>query len=350
MLKDETGKNVVFMGTADFAVPSLRALVEAGYQVSLVVTRPDKPKGRGLEMSVTPVKAAALELGLPVFQPSGLKSVDVQERLAASGADFFVVAAYGRILPPAVLKMPRFGCVNVHGSILPAYRGAAPIQWAVINGDAETGVTIMMMDEGCDTGPVLLTGRTPVLPEDTAQTLFDRLARMGPPLLLQALAGLVDKSIRPVPQDHGLATAAPVMDKSVGQIEWSMSSRRIADLVRGVEPWPGAFTWTPDGLRVRIFPFLVQIPADKWPDEARVNARPCPNADCGWDLAVPGTVLRTDAGKDGTGAGESMIVRTGDGAVVISTVQPAGGKRMTPSAMASGRRLAVGQVLSGAEC
>jgi methionyl-tRNA formyltransferase len=319
------------MGTADFAVPSLRALVAAGYRVPLVVTRPDKPKGRGLELSITPVKAAALELGLDVFQPSGLRDPAVQERLAACNADFFVVAAYGRILPPAVLAMPRYGCVNVHGSLLPRYRGAAPIQWSVINGEPETGVTIMLIDEGCDTGAILLMERTPVRPDDTAASLFDRLAAMGPPLLISAMRGLAEGKIVAVPQDHSMATLAPIMDKSVGDIDWSAPTRRIADLVRGVEPWPGAFTWTPAGIRVRVFPFLKEC-----------APRACED---GWESIEPGTVLKVGVGDDGSGHGEAMVIRTGDGAVVVCEVQPAGSRRMTPAAMVAGRRLAVGDIL-----
>ncbi len=327
---DGSGRRVVFMGTADFAVPSLRALVGAGYRVVLAVTRPDKPKGRGLEVSETPVKAAARELGIEVFQPSGLRDPAVQARLAECGADFFVVAAYGRILPPAVLAMPRFGCVNVHGSILPRYRGAAPIQWAVINGDSETGVTIMMMDEGCDTGPVLSVGVTPVSAEDTAATLFDRLSRLGPPLLLDALGGLAAGNLKPVPQDHALATPAPMIEKSVGEIDWTRSSLQIANLVRGVEPWPGAFTSTPAGVRLRVFPFLRALTEGEM--------------DPAWRTLPPGTVVAA-GGRFGSG----MAVRTGDGAVMVGEVQPAGSRRMAPAAMISGRRLAAGDLLGPAD-
>ncbi|HNZ04131.1 MAG TPA: methionyl-tRNA formyltransferase [Myxococcota bacterium] len=317
---------VVFMGTADFAVPSLQALVSAGYDVCLVVTRPDKPSGRGLTVTETPVAAAAALLGIDVFKPTGLRDPAVQARLSACAADFFVVAAYGRILPPAVLSMPRLGCVNVHGSLLPRYRGAAPIQWSVINGDAETGVTIMMMDEGCDTGPILLSGKTPVRDEDTAATLFERLAGMGPGLLLEALDGLAAGTLVPVAQDHSQATVAPIMDKDVGRIDWSRTSGQISCLVRGVEPWPGAFTVTSSGIRVRVFPFLKRIEA----------AAMAPD----WHGQRPGTVLAA-----GGRYGDSMIVRTSDGAVAIDSVQPSGARRMTPAAMVAGRRLHAGEVL-----
>lgn len=325
------GLRVVFMGTADFAVPSLRAIVDAGCVVPLVVTRPDKPVGRGLEVAMTPVKTAAIDIGLEVFQPVGLRDPAVQDRLRRCEADFFVVAAYGRILPPAVLGMPRLGCVNVHGSLLPAYRGAAPIQWAVINGDRETGVTIMMMDEGCDTGDMLLTESTPIFETDTAATLFERLSLMGPPLLLRGLAQLAAGTAVRIGQDHSLATAAPMIDKSVGLIDWSRPSGFIANLVRGTDPWPGAFTFTPDGTRVRIYPFLRPV-SDSVLTE-------------GFETAAAGTVVAIGCSDDGTGRGDSMLVRTGDGVVVVGTVQPAGARRMTPSAMAAGRRIAAGDIL-----
>lgn len=317
--------SIVFMGTADFAVPSLTALSSAGFKIVLVVTRPDKPKGRGLEMSETPVKKAALELGLDVFQPAGIRDPATWSRLKDCNADFFVVAAYGRILPPEVLAMPRFGCVNVHGSLLPRYRGAAPIQRAVINGESETGVTIMLMDEGCDTGPELIKGSTPILPDDTAATLFDRLSQMGPPLLLSAIHGLYEGTMAPVAQNHALATAAPIISKETGEIDWASSSATILNLVRGVDPWPGAFTFTPAGVRVRIFPFLEAFPA------AGLD---------GSQLAeLPGTILKIGI------SGEGMLVKTGDGAVVVGSVQPAGSRKMTPAAMAAGRKIQVGDRL-----
>ncbi|NOZ02795.1 MAG: methionyl-tRNA formyltransferase, partial [Deltaproteobacteria bacterium] len=294
----------------------------AGYEVPLVVTRPDKPKGRGLEMSETPVKLAAVELGLAVFQPPGLKKPKNQQAIREAKPDLIVVAAYGRILPPAVLGIPsrlphgQYGCINVHGSLLPKYRGAAPIQWAVINGEALSGVTIMAMNEGMDTGDILARAGTPIEPTDTAGTLFDRLAAMGADLLLKTLPRAMDGTLTPEPQDEALATMAPMMKKGDGAIDWTRSWRRVADLVRGTDPWPGAFTFTPQGLRLRIFPFL---------EKAVVGN------------GKPGEVLEID--------GRGMVVGTGAGAVLVRELQPAGKRRMSPGELANGRKLAVGDVL-----
>jgi methionyl-tRNA formyltransferase len=307
---------ILFLGSASFAVPSLAALVDAGYEVPLVVTRPDKPSGRGLEVSQTPVRKFAVERGLPVFQPPGVRTPEVHAVLRDAAPDVAVVAAYGRILPRDILDLPPRGCVNVHGSLLPKYRGAAPIQWAVIRGEAETGVTVMRMDEGLDTGPILSVSATPVRTDDTAATLFDRLADLGAALLARTLPAVLDGTASATPQDGSLATLAPILTKDAGRIDWFWPGTRVADLVRGVEPWPGAFTFTPAGVRLRVFPFVA--------------------ADVGHD-GVPGQVLAID--------GDGMVVRAGDGAVRVAQVQPAGSRRMSPRELAAGRRLAVGDVL-----
>jgi len=313
------------MGSADFAVPSLRALVEAGFDIPLVVTRADKPKGRGLDMATTPVKRLAIELGLNLFQPPGLKKPERQQVIREARPDLIVVAAYGRILPADVLSIPprlpggRYGCVNVHGSLLPKYRGAAPIQWAVIRGEAESGVTIMAMDEGMDTGPILATRPITIEAHDTAGTLFDSLATTGAELLADNLEGILDGSVHPIDQDESLATMAPMMKKNDGAIDWSRPWRDVANLVRGVEPWPGAYTFTPGGLRLRVFPFL----------EAAVGTS-----------GAPGEVLSIN--RDG------MVVCTGEGAVLVREIQPAGRRRMTPLELANGRKIATGDVM-GAE-
>lgn len=315
-------KRVVFMGSADFAVPSLRALADAGYDLRLVVTRADKPVGRGLVPSETPVKKAARAIGLPVYQPPTLRKPEVLDVLREARPDVIVVAAYGRILPPEVLALPPrlpaglYGCVNVHGSLLPTYRGAAPIQWAILNGEDETGVTIMVMDEGMDTGPVAARRALPIAPEDTAGTLAGRLAPLGARLLVETLPGLLDGSLVPQPQDSALATLAPPLKKEDGMLDWSLPSRRIVDRVRGLTPWPGAFTFLPGGARLRAWP------------PARV-ASLVPDTD-----TLPGQVL--DIRRDG------MVVRTGDGAVVLEQVQPEGRRPMTPWELAAGRRVAKG--------
>ncbi len=308
---------IVFMGSASFAVPSLQALADAGFALPLVVTRADKPSGRGLEVSETPVKKLASALGLPLLQPKTLRTPEVQGAIAQARPDLVVVAAYGRILPPEVLDLPRFGCINVHGSLLPRWRGAAPVQWSVIRGDPRTGVTIMRMDPGLDTGPMLLKGATPIAPDDTAATVYDRLAAMGPALLLQALEGVVDGTMTAVPQDEALATLAPPLKKEDGRIDWARTSREVADRVRGVEPWPGAYTYGAKDLRLRVFPFAQAVPDASG--------------------AAPGTVLSVDA--------EGAKVRTGDGAVLLRDLQPAGSRRMTAREAAAGRRLSVGDVL-----
>lgn len=319
---DPAALRVTFMGSASFAVPSLVALVEAGYRVVQVVTRLDKPRGRGLEIARTPIAERATALGLPLFQPKTLRTPEVLEALRAAAPDLIVVAAYGRILPAEVLALPRFGCVNVHGSILPKYRGAAPVQWAVIRGEAETGVTLMRMDEGLDTGPILAIRTLPIGERDTAATVYDRLADLGAEALVACLPGILDGSIPPVPQDSDGATLAPPLDKDVGAIDWAAPSRVVRDLVRGVEPWPGAFTNTPAGLRLRVFPPVV------------------PEIGGGFD-GVPGQVLGVD--RDG------MVVRTGDGAVRVLHVQPAGSRRMDARDAVAGRRVRVGDVLGPGE-
>lgn len=316
---DPSSVRVTFMGSAAFAVPSLAALADAGYRVVQVVTRVDKPRGRGLEIARTPVAERAEALGLPLFQPRTLRTPEVFEALRAAAPDVIVVAAYGRILPPEVLALPRHGCVNVHGSILPRYRGAAPVQWAVIRGESETGVTLMRMDEGLDTGPILAIRTTPVAEDDTAATVYDRLAGIGAELLAASLPGILAGTIAPVPQDHAAATLAPPLEKDVGAIDWAAPSRTVRDLVRGVEPWPGAFTTTPAGLRLRVFPPVVR------------------EIGGGFD-GVPGQVLAVD--RDG------MIVRTGDGAVRVREVQPAGSRRMDARDAVAGRRVRVGDVLA----
>ncbi len=231
---------VIFMGTPDFAVPSLLSLLEEGHEVCAVFTQPDKPRGRGHRLTPSPVKELALERGLPVFQPATLKDEGVQGEIARLGADVIVVVAYGKILPQAVLDMPRLGCVNVHGSLLPKYRGAAPIQWAVLKGEKMTGVTTMFMNAGMDTGDILLCRETPIGPEETAGELFDRLKDMGAELLIETLEGLKKGELTPQPQNEAEATLAPMLKKEMSQIDWSCPAGEVHDWIRGLTPWPGA--------------------------------------------------------------------------------------------------------------
>jgi methionyl-tRNA formyltransferase len=230
------------MGTATFAVPSLRRLFEKGYEISGVITQPDKPSGRGQTLHASPVKNLAAELQLPVHQPSSLRTDETMRLVAALSPDMVIVVAYGKILPPWLLEFPRYGCINVHGSILPKYRGAAPVHWAVANGESTTGVCTMLLDEGLDTGGVYLCDETEIEPEETVTQLYDRLAVMGAPLLEQTVAGITEGTLNAQPQDGEKATNAPILKKEDGFIDWRMPARKIHDRVRAFNPWPGTVT------------------------------------------------------------------------------------------------------------
>ena len=298
---------LVFMGTPSFAVPTLAALHEAGHEVALVVTQPDKPKGRGMKLAPPPVKEKALELGLVVFQPERVKAPEAVEALANIAPDAIVVAAFGQILPKTVLDIPKSGCYNVHASLLPKYRGAAPINWAIINGEESTGVTIMKMDVGMDTGEMLLKEEEPILPDDTAGTLTERLAAMGARLMVKALKELEAGVLHGTPQDSGKATYASMLKKEMGRIDWTRPAVEIERLVRGLNPWPGAYTVV-KGETLKIWKAAV-----KGEDESP---------------ATSGEVI--DAGKDG------ILVACGPGALLIQELQPAGGRRMKASEYLAG--------------
>ncbi len=233
---------VVFMGTPDFAVPSLRALHENGFDVTLVVTQTDKPQGRKQILTPSPVKEYALANDIPVYQPTTLKTQEAYERIAAEQPDFIVVTAYGKILTKAILDLPKYACINVHGSLLPQYRGAAPIQWSVLNGDKVTGLTTMLMDEGIDTGDILLQEETEIGKEETAGELFDRLASLTAPILLKTLTMYANGEIVPLKQDEDKACYVSVLKKEMASIDWNAASDVIHNLVRGMHPWPVAFT------------------------------------------------------------------------------------------------------------
>ena len=236
-------KSVVFMGSPDFAVKALEALIESpDYDVKLVVSQTDKPQGRKQILTPPPVKTVALQNGIEVFQPKTLRSDEAYEKIASAHPDFIVVAAYGKILPQNVLDIPKYGCVNLHGSLLPKYRGAAPIQWCVINGEEKTGVTTMLMDAGLDTGDILLTSETPISADETAGELFDRLAALCPALLLQTLKGLEAHTIIPKKQNEKDATYVGVLSKEMAAINWNDSAAAIHNKVRGMNPWPVAKT------------------------------------------------------------------------------------------------------------
>ena len=287
---------VIFMGTPDFAVPSLQALLDQGHQVCAVFTQPDKPKGRGHRLQPPPVKELAQQLGLPVYQPATLRDGEVQAQVQGLGADVIVVVAYGKLLPQAVLDAPRLGCINVHGSLLPKYRGAAPIQWAVINGETVTGVTTMFMGPGLDTGDMLLRAETPVGPEETAGELFGRLKDMGARLLGETLEKLEKGQLAPIPQRDEEATLAPMLKKEMSFVDWARPAKEIHDLIRGLNPWPCVVAEIA-GRRLKLLGARV-VEATGAPGEARA-------------------------------IGGELVVCCGSGALALTQLQTPEGKRMS---------------------
>ncbi len=235
--------NLVFCGTPRFAVPTLEALVEAGFHVSLVVTQPDRPKGRGLEVVASPIKESALTLGLPIVQPQSIKNnAEFRAQLTVLKPDAIIIVGYGRIIPPWMLDLPALGNINLHASLLPKYRGAAPIQWAIARGEAMTGVTTMKIDAGLDTGDILLQQQLSIAPDDTSETLAPKLATIGANLTVETLRGLQSGGIHPVRQDETRATLAPILKKENGEINFSRPAEEILNRMRGFQPWPGAYT------------------------------------------------------------------------------------------------------------
>ncbi|NOY99105.1 MAG: methionyl-tRNA formyltransferase [Chloroflexi bacterium] len=300
-----TSPRIVFMGSPDFAVPTLRALHE-NYPVVGVVTQPDRPSGRGRKLMPPPVKILADELGLPVVQPRRLREPEAMEQLRRFAPDLIVVAAYGQILRPDVLDLPPLGCINVHGSLLPRWRGAAPIQAAILAGDAETGITIMKMDAGVDTGPTLSQRAVPIAPDDTAGTLFEKMAPLGADLLIETLPGYLSGEIVPQPQDDERATYAPMLKKEDGRLDFSQPAADLARRVRAFNPWPGTFfEWNGALLKVH---------------RASVGEGKSPGV--GSRIVV--------AGRPAVGAGEGILI--------LEVVQPAGKKPMPGKAFLSGAR------------
>ena len=263
---------LVFCGTPQFAVPSLERLVATGHDVQLVVTQPDRPQGRGMEVAAPPVKQSAVRLGLPVTQPEKIKKNDeFRARLTAIRPDAIIVVGYGRIIPDWMLQLPLYGNINVHASLLPKYRGAAPIQWAIANGETVTGVTTMRIDEGLDTGDILLKEEMIIAPEDTAVTLSPRLAELGAELLAETLERLKQGTVKPVPQDDSLATLAPILKKKDGLVNFTRTATKIHNRLRGFQPWPGAYTHF-RGKNLKILDAQVaQAPRQIGPAELQVN-------------------------------------------------------------------------------
>ena len=231
------------MGTPEFAVPTLRALAAAGHRLGGVYTQPDKPAGRGGEIAAPPVKRAAIELGLPVYQPEKIRPPEVYEELKSLSPEAIVIVGYGKIIPQHIIDLPRHGCINLHASLLPKYRGAAPVNWAIIRGETVTGVTTMKIDAGLDTGDILLVREASIGPDEDAVSLGRRLAAIGAPLVLETLEGLERGTVTPAPQDHSRATLAPILEKADGLIDWSLDAQQIVNRVRGLAPWPGAYTY-----------------------------------------------------------------------------------------------------------
>ena len=306
---------VIFMGTPDFAVGTLEAIIKKGHEVSAVVTQPDKPKGRSGELKMSPVKETALKYGIKVYQPEKVKAPEFVSILSELKPDVIVVVAFGQILPKAVLMLPLLGCINVHASLLPKYRGAAPIQWAVINGDEVTGVTTMKMDEGLDTGDILLTEQYTLTPKETGGSLFDRLQMLGADLLVRTLDGLEEGSIQPIPQT-GESSYAGKLDKDTGLIDYNKPAKEIERLIRGLNPWPSAYTHL-NGKTFKIW-------------DADVD-----DADC--SMYAPGTIYKTDR--------KSIYISTSSGGLIVRQVQLEGKKRMETEAFLRGYPVETGTVL-----
>ncbi|MBR3552353.1 MAG: methionyl-tRNA formyltransferase [Clostridia bacterium] len=306
---------IAFMGTPDFSVPCLRALVQAGHEVVGVFCQPDKPVGRKQELKAPPVKAAALALSLPVVQPKSLRGGEGVRLLEPMAPDLVIVVAYGKILPPDVLAFPKYGCVNIHASILPKYRGASPIHWAVLNGERETGVTSMQMDEGMDTGDILLCETTPIGENETTEDLFERLSTLGAELMLKTIAQLEAGTLQPKPQDHSQATTVGLLTKEMSTVDWAADAQTIHNKIRGLYSWPGAST-TLDGK-------LLKLHSSRMTDKT--------------SRGQPGEVVCSD-GK--------LLVCCGDGRCVeLLEVQPEGKKRMPAAAFLNGRRIPAGTIL-----
>jgi methionyl-tRNA formyltransferase len=307
---------IVFMGTPEFAVPSLNALIDAGYEVAAAVTQPDRPSGRGKVLTLPPVKIAAEAAGIPVLQPSKIRTEEFFAELSSYSPELICVTAYGRILPKSILDLPKYGCVNVHASLLPKLRGAAPVNWAIVRGESVTGVTTMLMDEGMDTGDMLLRREAAIEDDDTGETLSRKLSALGGELLVETLGLLEEGRLRPEKQDESRATYAPIIKKEDGLIDWSKPARNIRNLVRGMLPWPGGQT-SLDGKMLKIFRAAVS--------EGRGR---------------PGEVIKSGGGV--------LRVAAGEGALDVLELQIEGGKRLEAAAFQAGRKIHEGAILGAA--
>ena len=306
---------VIFMGTPDFSVGTLEALIKAGHDVVLAVTQPDKPKGRGKETQYTPVKECALKYNIPVYQPRRVRESECIEELRKYEADIMVVVAFGQILPKEILEMTRYGCVNVHASLLPKYRGAAPIQWSIIDGEEVTGVTTMQMNEGLDTGDMLLKVEIPIEAKETGGSLHDKLAEAGAKLCVETLAGLEAGTITPIPQGETTTSYAKMLDKQLGNIDWSKSAIEIERLIRGLSPWPSAYT--------------------NWNDKVMKI----------WDALCAACEVQGNPGSIVQVKKDAFLVQTGDGVLEVRELQIPGKKRMDAGAFLRGYQVKEGELL-----
>lgn len=289
---------IIFMGTPQFAVPALKALHKNDQDIALVVTQPDRPKGRGRKLTPSPVKETAMNLGFSVIQPSSVRTAEFSNCIEKHTPDFIVVVAFGHIIPKNILAIPKIATINIHASLLPKYRGPAPIQWAIINQEKKTGVTTMLMDEGLDTGDILLSSELEIAPDDTSGTLHDRLADLGADLLIQTLNAFETGDINPISQDHTQATYAPMLKKNDGRMNWKLPAESLEALIRGMTPWPGAFTFH-DKKRLKIFKAKTIVMDTE---------------------ASPGTVLK--------GFPDELWISTGKGVLSIMEIQGESGKHL----------------------
>lgn len=319
---------IVFMGTPDFSVPALKALVEAGHQVIAVVTQPDKPKGMGKEVQMTPVKIQAMEYGIPVYQPAKVREASFVEVLQGMEADVYVVIAFGQLLPKAVLELPKYGCINIHASLLPKYRGAAPIQWCVIDGERETGITTMMMDVGLDTGDMLEKTVIPIEEKETGGSLHDKLSLAGGALILSTLKKLEEGTLVRTPQTDEGTCYAKMLTKSLGDIDWNQSAVSIERLIRGLNPWPSAYTlWNGKTIKIWSADVTTSREAAAFLSESGVPSE---------TGITPGTVVCSDK--------HSLVVCTGDGLLSVRELQMEGKKRMDTPAFLRGYPIPEGDV------
>ncbi|HAK87929.1 MAG: methionyl-tRNA formyltransferase [Nitrospirae bacterium GWB2_47_37] len=300
---------LIFFGTPNFAVPSLKALIDAGEDVALVVTQPDKVKGRGHILSAPPVKELALAHDIKVVQPAKIRDEDFYKELRAINPEFIIVVAYGRILPKEILEMPKFNCINVHASLLPKYRGAAPIQHALLNGEKKTGITTMLINEKLDTGDILLQREIEIENDDTSETLFERLSGLGANILIETIKGVREGNIKPVPQS-GKTNYAPPLKKEDGRIDWNRTAVELFNFVRGMYPWPAAFCYL-NNERIKI-----------------IKVRPVAGQ------GTPGMIEKAE--------GERLFVGTGEGRLTIEELQPEGKRAMPAASFLAGRKLREG--------